>query len=151
MQEPEGKPFEILLVEDNEDHAAAVQRSLRKHRVANRITHLKDGEEALNYLFRRGAYKDPDVSPRPWIVLLDLRLPKVDGMDVLREIKQSESLHRIPVVVLTSSDAEKDIAQASEYNANSYVVKPVDFDKFVQLMDDIGFYWLGYHKNPANY
>ncbi|MBZ0266052.1 response regulator [bacterium] len=144
----EVKPFEILLIEDNDDHAAAVKRSFRKHRLENHITHLKDGEEAMNYLFRKGEFEDPLKSPRPKVILLDLRLPKLDGLDILKAIKSDDQLKHLPVVVLTSSRTDQDIEKATELHANSFVVKPVSFDKFVKLMDDLGYYWLGYHTSP---
>lgn len=146
----QGEPLTILLVEDNEDHAVAVKRSLRNHQVANTIHHVLDGEAALDYLFRRRKYSDPEESPRPHLVILDLRLPKVDGLEVLKIIKETDELKRLPVVILTSSQAEKDIAMAYDHHANSYVTKPLDFDKFIQLMKDIGFYWLAWNVNPLN-
>lgn len=144
----EGEPLVILLVEDNPDHTELIVRSLQDHRVANRIYHVPDGEAALDYLFRRGEYEDPEKSPRPHVILLDLRLPKVDGQEVLQAIKTTERLRRIPVVIVTTSEAERDVAQAYDSHANSYLVKPVDFDKFTQLMDDLGFYWLGWNRHP---
>lgn len=144
-----GEPILILLVEDNEDHAELVRRSLAQNRVANRIIWLEDGEKALHYLYREGIYKDPEKSPRPTLVLLDLRLPRIDGLEVLSRIKQDPNLRLIPVVILTSSAAETDIAKAYEFHANSYIVKPVDFLKFTELMDDLGFYWLGWNEHPV--
>jgi CheY-like chemotaxis protein len=141
-------PLLILLVEDNPAHAELVKRTLEGHPVPNRIIHLCDGEAALNYLFRRGPYVDPATSPRPHVVLLDLRLPRVDGLSVLKEIRTCAELERLPVVVLTTSEAERDAARAYEYHANSFLVKPIDFDKFVQLMDDLGFYWLKWNYYP---
>jgi CheY-like chemotaxis protein len=143
-----GKPLTLLLVEDNEDHAEIVRRSFRSHRVANSVRFVPDGEAALDYLLRRAEYSDPKKSPRPDVILLDQRLPKVDGLEVLKEIKQNEELHRIPVVVLTSSDEEHDVATAYDFHANSYVVKPLDFRKFTDLMQDLGFYWLGWNTRP---
>ncbi len=143
-----GEPLVILLVEDNLDHTELIVRSFHDHRVVNQIYHVVDGEAALDYLFRRGEYVDPESSPQPHVILLDLRLPRIDGLEVLQEIKADEELRRIPVVVLTTSEAENDLAQAYEYHANSYLVKPVDFGKFTQLMDDLGFYWLGWNRQP---
>ncbi|NTW59498.1 MAG: response regulator [Nitrospirae bacterium] len=143
-----GEPLLILLVEDNLDHAELVRRSLAEHRIANRITVLTDGQSALDYLFRRGAFTDPASSPRPHIVLLDLRLPRVDGLDVLKAIKQDDDLHTMPVVVLTTSEAEQDIVAAYRHYVNSYLVKPVGYDDFNKLMQDFGFYWLGWNTNP---
>jgi two-component system response regulator len=143
-----GEPLHILLVEDNEAHAELVIRGMRDQQVANMIHHVPDGEQALDYLFTRGAYTDVKQNPRPNLVLLDLRLPRVDGLEVLRIIKTTPSLLRIPVVVLTSSDAESDIAKSFDYHANSYVVKPLDFKTFTKLMKDLGFYWLGWNAKP---
>lgn len=145
-----GKPVRILLVEDNEDHAVAIETSFKKHQVANRIHHVLDGESALDYLFRRGDYADPKKSPAPHVIVLDLRLPKIDGLEVLRRIKESEGLRRIPVVILTTSEAEIDVARAYDLHANSYLVKPLDFEKFTELMKEIGFYWLAWNTKPAN-
>ena len=140
-------PLTILLVEDNIPHAELVKRSLEAHQIANRIYHVADGEAALDYLFRQGVYADPVTSPRPNMVLLDLRLPKLSGLEVLREIRASSDsdLHTVPVVVLTTSAAEQDVTKAYEQRANSYLVKPVDFAQFMQLMQDLGFYWLGWN------
>ena len=143
-----GEPLLILLVEDNPDHAELVQRSLADHRVANQVRHLTDGQSALDYLFRRGAFADPASSPRPHIVLLDLRLPLIDGLDVLKVIKQNLELQTIPVVVLTTSEAEQDVEAAYQNYVNSYLVKPVGYDDFNKLMQDLGFYWLGWNTNP---
>ena len=144
----EGDPLIILLVEDNYDHTELILRSFQDHRVANKIHHVTDGEVALDYLFRRGEYANPESSPRPHLILLDLRLPRIDGLQVLRKIKNDEELRCIPAVVLTTSEVESDLAQAYKYHANSYLVKPLDFNKFTQLMDDLGFYWLGWNRKP---
>jgi CheY-like chemotaxis protein len=144
----QGEPLIILLVEDNPDHTELIVRSFEDHRVANRIFHVSDGEAALDYLFRRGEYADPEQSPRPHVILLDLRLPKVDGLEVLDMVKGEEELRRIPVVIITTSEAERDVARAYDSYANSYLVKPVGFDQFTQLMDDLGFYWLGWNRHP---
>ena len=143
-----GEPFTILLVEDNPAHAELVLRSFEDHRVANKIIHLSDGESALDYLFRRGVHADPKDSPRPHVILLDLRLPRMDGLEVLQEIRASEDLHTLPVVILTTSEAERDVAKAYEQHTNSYVVKPLDFEGFTALMEDLGFYWLGWNYYP---
>jgi len=146
--EIKGEPLTILLVEDNAAHAELVVRSFESQRVANKIHHVWDGEEALDYLLRRGNYADPATSPRPNVVLLDLRLPKIDGLEVLREIKNTEGLKRIPVVVLTTSQAEIDASRAYDCHANSYLIKPLDFELFTKLMEELGFYWLGWNYNP---
>ena len=143
-----GEPVDVLLVEDNIAHAELVIRSFDDHRIANKIHHVSDGEEALNYLFRREDYADPVKSPRPHVIFLDLRLPKVDGLEVLKEIKSTREIEKIPTVIFTTSSAELDVAKAYEYHANSYLVKPVNFEKFNQLMDDIGFYWLAWNHHP---
>jgi len=142
-----GEPAVILLVEDNPAHAELIIRGLADGRIANRIIHVSDGEEALDYLFRRGDYSDPKTSPIPQLVLLDLRLSKVDGLEVLKEIRAS-SLNGLPVAILTSSAADTDMAKAYKYHANSYLVKPPDFASFAKLMDDLGFYWLCWNKYP---
>jgi len=143
-----GDPLTILHVEDNCDHAELVMRTLQRHRVANVVHLVEDGEQALDYLLRRGDYRDPQKSPRPHVVLLDLRLPKVDGLEVLRTIKTTPRLLKTPVVILTTSEAEKDIAEAYEYHANSYLVKPVGFNDFTEMMEQLGFYWLGWNRHP---
>jgi CheY-like chemotaxis protein len=148
MVDLNGEPLHILLVEDNEAHAELVIRSMRDQQVANTIHHVFDGEQALDYLFCRGAYADPEKNPRPNLVLLDLRLPRVDGLEVLKTIKTTPALLRIPVVILTSSDAENDIVKSYDYHANSYIVKPLDFKTFTKLMKDLGFYWLGWNTKP---
>lgn len=144
----QGQPIVVLLVEDNAAHAELVMRSLADHRVANQVIHLTDGDMAVDYLLQRGPYEDPEQHPRPCVVLLDLRLPKVDGLEVLKTIKTTADLQSLPVVILTTSEAEKDVAQAYEYHANSYLVKPVDFQKFQELMQDLGFYWLSWNRSP---
>ena len=141
-------PLHILLVEDNDAHADLMIRGMRDLNVANKIHHVTDGEQALDYLFGRGAYTDPLLNPRPNLVLLDLRIPRVDGLEVLRIIKATPSLLRIPVVILTSSDAESDIVKSFDYHANSYVVKPLDYKSFTNLMKDLGSYWLGLNTKP---
>lgn len=143
-----GNPLIILLVEDNLAHAELVSRSFEDHRVVNQIYHVTDGEAALDYLWRRGDYAKPADSPRPHIILLDLRLPKIDGLEVLKKIKSAPDLETIPVIILTTSAAERDVVKAYEAHANSYLVKPVDFDKFTNLMDELGFYWLGWNHYP---
>ena len=144
------EPLIILLVEDNLPHAELVKRSLEGHEIANKIYHVADGEAALAYLFRQGGYADPATSPRPHVVLLDLRLPKISGLDVLREIKTSTDLRTIPVVILTTSTAERDVVSAYAQHANSYLVKPVDFATFTRLMHDLGLYWLQWNYLPES-
>jgi len=143
-----GEPLTILLVEDNPDHAELVMRNLDDFQVANSIIHVEDGEAALNYLYGQGGYSDRKQYPLPHLMLLDLRLPKVDGLEVLKEVKNNKDLRAIPVVILTTSDAERDVAMAYEYHANSYVTKPVNFGEFSRLLKDLGFYWLAWNKRP---
>lgn len=141
----------VLLVEDDPDHAELVTLALENRPPAKTVHYVSDGQEALDYLFRRGDYAEPDKSPRPHLILLDLRLPKVDGLEVLKEIKtcQDEQLRRIPIVVLTCSEAEKDTAAAYDSRASSYVVKPVDFAEFQRLVADLSFYWLVWNRLAA--
>ena len=143
-----GNPITILLVEDDPAHAEIVRRNLADFRVGTRIIHVDDGQAALDYLFREGPYTDPQTNPRPDLILLDLRLPMVDGLEVLRRIKEDAELKRIPTVVLTTSAAETDMVQAYKNGAGSYLVKPVDFDKFTKLMKAFGFYWLAWNRFP---
>jgi CheY-like chemotaxis protein len=142
------QPLLVMLVEDNVDHAELVIRTLEEHRIPNKVRHFLDGQSALDYLFQRGEYAAPAESPRPHMVLLDLRLPRIDGIDVLKTIKEDDTLKSIPVVVLTTSEAEKDVTKAYYNHANSYLVKPVGFEEFKQLMEDLGFYWLNWNTNP---
>ncbi len=145
-----GQRLLILLIEDNPAHAELVKRSLEEQRIGYQITHLSDGEQAVEYLFQRGDFADKQKHPRPYIILLDLRLPRLDGLDVLRQIKTAgeEALRRIPVVILTTSEAEKDLAQAYDRHANSYVIKPLNFKIFTALMDDLGYYWQQWNYYP---
>lgn len=143
-----GECVNILLVEDNLDHAELIRRSFETHRVANNIHHVSDGEAALDYLFSCGPYSDRARNPRPHVILLDLRLPKVDGLEVLRQIRSTDELKTIPVVVLTTSKAEQDVAKAYGEHANSYLVKPVDFEGFTRMMAALGFYWLCWNHYP---
>ncbi len=143
-----GEPIFVMLVEDNLDHAELVMRTLEDHRIANKIRHFTDGQTALDYLMRRGEFSDPATTPRPHVILLDLRLPRVDGLEVLQTIKEDENLKAIPVVILTTSEAEKDVARAYYNHANSYLVKPLGYEEFRKLMEDLGFYWLGWNTHP---
>jgi CheY-like chemotaxis protein len=140
--------IEVLLVEDDDDHAELVRRNLMSQAVKCRITHLDNGETALDYLHRRGGYADPLASPRPDLILLDLRLPRVDGLTVLGEVKSSPGLMTIPVVVLTSSAAHPDVSQAYLRHANSYLVKPLDRTSFEDLMKELGLYWFNWNQSP---
>ena len=138
----QGEMITILLVEDEPAHAEIVRRNFETIGIANTLKHVTDGEEALDYLYRNNAFSDPASSPRPNLILLDLRLPKVDGLQVLKTIKADPGLNKIPVVVLSTSASEADIATAYANNANSYLVKPVDFSQFGTLLESLGYYWM---------
>lgn len=144
----EGEPLTILFIEDDPAHAEITMRNFKKNRISNRVIHLWDGQEALDYLFRQGKYTDPVTSPLPHLILMDLRLPKVDGLEVLEKIRSSDNLKCIPTVILTTSEAEIDITRAYDYNVNSYLVKPMDFEKFSNLIEAFGFYWVVWNKYP---
>lgn len=142
-------PPSILLVEDNPAHAELILRSFEVCRSDLKIVHLADGEAALDYLFRRGHYADPHRSPRPRIILLDLRLPRVNGLQVLAEIKSYPDIKQIPVIILTTSAAESDIMSAYEHHANSYLVKPAEVEELIQLVEALGKYWLDWNSSPT--
>lgn len=144
----EGEPLTILFIEDDPAHSEITMRNFKKNRISNRVIHLWDGQEALDYLFRKGKYTDPETSPLPHLILMDLRLPKVDGLEVLEKIRSSDNLKCIPTVILTTSEAEIDITRAYDYNVNSYLVKPMDFEKFSNLIEAFGFYWVVWNKYP---
>ena len=143
-----GEPIVILLVEDDAAHAEIVRRNFADCRLANTLMHVTDGQAALDYLKQQDAFSDPAKAPRPGIILLDLRLPKVDGLEVLRSIKTDPKLSSIPVVILTTSNAESDKVKAYATHANSYLVKPVDFTKFTELMTAFGYYWVAWNQSP---
>lgn len=134
--------IEILLVEDNPCDVEMTLRALKKHNLANHVHVAKDGAEALDFLFAAGTHVTRDPRHRPKVVLLDLKLPKVSGLEVLKKLKFDERTRTIPVVVLTSSQEEKDMVESYRLGVNSYIVKPVDFDKFVEAVGEIGLYWL---------
>jgi len=138
----------ILLIEDNADHAELIRRGLAEHTAKAELVHLADGERGLAYLTRRGKYKNPASSPRPGLILLDLRLPRIDGLQVLERIKQEDDLKRIPVVILTTSEDNDDLGRAYDLHANSYLVKPVDFGAFAKLLRELGLYWLVENRPP---
>jgi two-component system, response regulator len=142
------KRIEILLVEDNECDAELAIRALKKQQLANGIFHVKDGQEALEFLFGTGAYAERDLKDQPKVVLLDVKLPKVDGLEVLRRIKTDETTKMIPVVMLTSSLENGDIAESYKLGANSYVVKPVDSETFQEAIAKFGLYWLRLNQLP---
>lgn len=137
-----GKEVEILLVEDNPDDVKLTLRALKKHNLANKVHVVIDGAEALDYIFTQNQYADRRIEDIPKVILLDLKLPKVSGLEVLEKIKTDERTKSIPVVVLTSSREEIDLIKSYELGANSYIVKPVQFDKFMSSIADLGLYWL---------
>ncbi len=139
---------EILLVEDNPSDAELTLRALRKHNLANRVVHVSDGEQALDFMFARGAFGDRKAEKGPKVVILDLKLPKVDGLEVLKALKTDPATRGIPVVVLTSSREEEDIVESYHLGVNSYLVKPVDFEKFMAAVRDLGLYWLLLNQAP---
>jgi len=139
---------EILLVEDNPRDAEITLRALKKSKLANHLVHVKDGQEALDWLFGAGQYAGRDVSQHPKVVLLDLKLPKVDGLEVLRAVRADPRTHRIPVVVLTSSREEQDVVHSYDLGVNSYIVKPVDFENFSAAVAEAGHYWLLINQEP---
>lgn len=145
----EVKEVEILLVEDNPTDAELAIRALKKANLANNLVWVKDGAEALEFLFATGAYSGRNVGCPPKVVLLDLRLPKVDGMEVLRRVKDDERTRAIPVVVLTSSKEDRDVAESYKLGVNSYISKPVEFDEFAKTVSELGLYWLLVNRPPV--
>ena len=139
---------EISLVEDNPNDVELTLRALKKHNLTNKVHVVKDGAEALDYIFAKGAYAQRDINYNPKVILLDLKLPKVDGLEVLRRIKSDERTKMIPVVVLTSSKEERDLVESYRLGANSYIIKPVDFDKFMHSVSEMGLYWLLLNQPP---
>ncbi|MBE9469177.1 MAG: response regulator [Bacteroidetes bacterium] len=133
---------EILYIEDNPSDIELTLRALKKHNVANSIQIIKDGEEALEYIFATGRYADRDIEENPKVILLDLKLPKVGGLEILKRLKAEEHTKTIPVVVLTSSREEKDMIESYNYGVNSYVVKPIKFENFSEAVSTLGLYWL---------
>lgn len=141
--------LKILLIEDNPNDAELTMRAFKKSNFLNKIIHLKDGSEALDYLFYEGIYKDRERNDNPAVILLDLKMPKVNGIEVLRKIKSDPSTRSIPVVVLTSSNEDPDVAACYELGVNSYIVKPVGFDNFANAVSQLGMYWLMLNQRPT--
>ena len=144
----ENNEVEILLVEDNPTDAELTIRALKKRNLGNKLVWVKDGAEALDYLFVRGNFSSRDINHTPKVVLLDLRLPKVDGLEVLRKIRADDKTRLIPVVVLTSSKEERDIVESYRLGVNSYISKPIEFEEFLNTVAELGFYWLLLNKSP---
>ncbi|GAF87236.1 unnamed protein product [marine sediment metagenome] len=142
------RKVEVLLVEDNPDDAELTLRALRKRNLVNKIYVVTDGAEALEFIFATGAYAERAIDDKPKVILLDLELPKVSGIEVLGKIKSDERTKNIPVVVLTSSQEEQDMVESYKLGVNSYITKPVDFDKFSRVVSELGFYWVLLNKTP---
>ena len=139
---------DILLVEDNPDDAALVIRELKKNRLANNLIHLTDGAQALDFLFCRGEFSERKIEDKPKVIFLDLKMPKIDGLQVLHEIRADHRTRLIPVVVMTSSKEERDIANTYSQGVNAYVVKPVEFDSFSKAVTELGMFWLLVNQSP---
>ncbi len=142
--------IELLLVEDNVYDAELTIRSLKKVGLANKIFHVKDGAEALDYIFSKGEFSERASFKKPKLILLDIKMPKVDGIEVLRQIKSNEATRTIPVVIMTSSKEEQDIITSYSLGVNSYVVKPVNFEGFSKAVADLGLYWLISNQPPVS-
>jgi len=139
----------ILLVEDDEDDIKLTQRAFRKGRILNKMYVVRDGEEAIEFLKHTGRYTNQADAPRPGIILLDLNMPRMDGRAVLRIVKQDKQLHKIPIIVLTTSDSYKDVVESYEQGANTFVTKPLEFDKFLNAVTTLGRFWLSIAEVPA--
>ena len=146
-----GNSVEVLLVEDNISDAELTIRELKKHHMANNLVHVKDGEEALDFIFGKGGYAGKrDAMYHPKVILLDIQMPKLNGMEVLQQLKADPRTQSIPVVILTSSKENPDIMKCYELGANSYIVKPVNFEGFAEAIRNLGFYWLLLNQPPAH-
>lgn len=143
------KPVEVLIVEDNPDDLALTMMALRKGKLANEIVVARDGVEALDFLFGRAEHANRDVTQQPRVILLDLKLPRVDGHEVLRAIRENPLTRDLPVIVMTSSDQDRDVLDSYELKVNSYVVKPVSFDQFHAAVTQVGMYWLLLNQPPV--
>jgi len=140
--------IEILLVEDNPEDAEMTMRALRQNNLVNRLHWVKDGEEALEYLYRSGRYAGRDPARPPKLVLLDIKMPKVDGIEVLRRLKADPATQAVPVVIMTSSNEDRDVVESYRLGVNSYVVKPLQFDVFLETVAKIGLYWVLTNRAP---
>jgi CheY-like chemotaxis protein len=140
---------EILLVEDSPTDAELTNRALKKRNLANTLVHVTDGQAALDFLFATGPYADRTTDAQPKVVMLDLKLPKVSGIGVLRQLRANERTKLIPVVIMTASNEDRDVIESYQLGANSYVVKPVEFENFAQAVSNLGFYWLLLNQPPC--
>jgi len=148
MAMTENPIVEILLVEDNPNDVELALHAFQKHKLTNRVHVVRDGEEALDYIFCTGSYAHRSLKNGPKVILLDLKLPKVDGLEVLRQVKADPRTRMIPVVVLTSSRQEKDLVESYRLGVNSYIAKPVDFEQFTAAVQQLGYYWLLLNQSP---
>ncbi|MDD5491479.1 MAG: response regulator [bacterium] len=144
----EPKEIELLIVEDDPNDAELLLRVFKQHRLVNKVSLLKDGAEALDFIFARGAYSAKEVNDESKVIILDLKLPKINGIEVLEKLKADERTRKIPVVVLTSSRENKDVKEAYRLGVNSYVTKPIKFDEFAKVVSELGIYWLMLNKLP---
>lgn len=142
------QPIEVVLVEDNMNDAELTIRALKKNNLANNLIHLKDGAEALDFFFCKGSFSDRDINQVPKLILLDLKMPKMNGLEVLARLRKEELTKMIPVVILTSSREDPDVEECYLLGANSYIVKPVDFEGFVKAITELGYYWLLFNYPP---
>ena len=141
------QPIEILLIEDNVDEAELTMRSLKKNKLVNYLKHIDDGEEAIDFIFCNGKYSGRDESINPRLIILDLKLPKMDGLMILKRLKENASTNSIPVVVLTSSQEDSDVEESYKLGANSYIVKPVNFESFTEVVSGLACYWMLLNEN----
>ena len=144
------REYEIIIVEDNPEDSELMIRSLKKNNLSNNLILLEDGELALDFFFRRGKYKERKATKSNLMIFLDLKLPKVDGLEILRQLKSNKNTKKIPVIIVSSSKQDPDINTAYELGANSYVVKPVDYEKFTETIKQLGLYWLVVNEIPEN-
>jgi two-component system response regulator len=144
----ENQTIEILLIEDNMNDAELMIRALKKNNFANKLVHLKDGVEALDFVFCKGSFSERNFNNRPKVIFLDLKMPRIDGLEVLEQIKKDEHTKSIPIVILTSSKQDPDIRKCYDLGASSYIVKPVGFDNFSKAVAELGFYWLLLNEQP---
>lgn len=142
------KTVEILLVEDNDNDAEMALRALKKNNISNKVTRLKDGEEALDFLFCKGDYEGRNIHNLPKVILLDLKMPKVDGLEVLKAVRSNKDTEKVPIVMLTSSREERDVVEGYKLGVNSFIVKPVEFNSFMEAVKDIGIYWVLLNEQP---